>query len=343
MGARINLIQLSEANTTGFRGHSLVVKPFMHMLGKGILRCPQKSEEMLSLSPIVIGMKPASEAFISASHNSHQIAIYASDPKWVFSRLECFWGQAPTPEFDFGYYGTGRKKQAMNFIPKNPYGMVTVHPNDGSALTCKGVEKVIATDGEYWYDENGLQRSATDFAAQIEKTLKDASEKMLVKVTGDVAWTATRLDNSHIRLVFIDPGYLDPADHDAQITLVVPILSATDILSKTSIAVNHNTFQVTVPMGILRVIDIQTDDQTSFNEPSEQKFKIYPNPVSDTLNIQMNDKMMEWEVEVFDMSGKVLIREQNSTTISTRSLGKGTYGVNINSGINRFSQKIVKI
>ncbi len=344
MGARINLIQLSEVTPTGFRGHSLIVKPFTHMLGKGILRCPQNTSDMLSLSPVVIGMKPASETFIEASHNSHKIAIYADDPKWVFSRLECFWGQAATPEHDFGYFGTGRRKQAMNFIPKNPYGMVTFHPNDGSALTQTGVEKVIVTDGESWYDENGAKQSAIAYASAIENTLKSYAEEMMIKVVGDVAWTATQLDLNHLRIVIIDSGYLDPDNREAQITIAVDVISATDILTKQAIAVNNNSFRVTVPMGILSIIDIEYNQQTSVKKPSKvQNIKIYPNPISDSINIKLSNENVDWDVEVFDMLGKLLIKEQNKIKVYTHSLEKGMYMVNVQSGGDVLSQMIIKI
>ena len=73
----------------------------------------------------------------------------------------------------------------------------------------------------------------------------------------DVAWTATRIDPSHVRVVLIDSGYLDPADRVAEVSVNADVVSATDILSEEDIEARDNTLTVPVPMGILRVIDIE--------------------------------------------------------------------------------------
>jgi hypothetical protein len=261
LGTKYNLIQLSEADVIGekahFRDHALVVKPYLHMLGKGILPWPQKPEDKLSVSSVAVQMKTPSKEFMTAVHGGHDESTYKYDPKWVFSRLECFWGQAPTPKYDFGYYAIGRRRQALNFVPKNPYGLVPIVPDENSVGEIPGIEKKITTDGEVWYDEQGKKRSAAEYAPIIEKTLQKASEKLFCKVTGDVAWTATRLDKSHIRLVLIDPGYLDPADRKAQISIVAKMLSGTDILSREKLKVKSNSILITIPMGVLRIIDIE--------------------------------------------------------------------------------------
>jgi hypothetical protein len=261
LGARYHLIQLSEARVEKgvavYRDHAFVVKPFLHMLGKGILLRPRSPEDNLALSPVALGMRTPSEEFMQASHNSHEIAKYQSDPPWVFSRLQCFWGQAPTPEYDFGYYEVGRRRQALNFLPTHPYGFVPIVPGDAKAGEIPGVEKILTTDGEYWYDGQGSRHTAKEYAKTVEDTLRLAHEKMFIRVHGEVAWTATRLDKNHVRLVLIDSGYLDPADRVAEIKVKAEGVTATDILSRENLPVRGSTLTVTVPMGILRVIELE--------------------------------------------------------------------------------------
>ncbi len=60
-----------------------------------------------------------------------------------------------------------------------------------------------------------------------------------------------------MRLVLIDARYLDPADRFAEVTVRAEVVSATDILSRQTLAVRHNALTVPVPMGILRVIDLE--------------------------------------------------------------------------------------
>jgi hypothetical protein len=261
LGTKYCLIQLGEADITDgkahFRDHAQVVKPFLNLVGKGILPYPQKHGDKLSVSSVAVQMKTPTDDLMKAAHGGHVEGSYKADPKWVFSRMECFWGQAPTPKYDFGYYAIGRRRQALNFVPKNPYGIVPIVPEENSVKEIPGNERKIYTDGEVWYDEQGLKRSAEEYAPIVEKTLQEASEKLFCKVTGDIAWTATRLDQSHIRLVLIDPGYLDPADRIVKVKINTKALSVTDILSREEIALTGNEFNLTVAMGIIRVIDIE--------------------------------------------------------------------------------------
>jgi hypothetical protein len=91
-------------------------------------------------------------------------------------------------------------------------------------------------------------------------------------------------------------------------------------------------------------IDIPSDEHTLTKEPpQDQRFKIYLNPASDTLYIQSSDRTMNWEVQVFDPTGKLVIQEQNKTTINTQSLKKGMYTVVVKSGSYEFAKKIMKI
>jgi len=80
---------------------------------------------------------------------------------------------------------------------------------------------------------------------------------MFINVRGKVAWTATRIDPSYVRLVLIDSGHLDPADRVAEGAVNADVVSAIDILKGERLEVRNNMFTVTVPMGIPRVIDIE--------------------------------------------------------------------------------------
>jgi len=120
-----------------------------------------------------------------------------------------------------------------------------------------GVEKLLITDGEVWYDEQGGRHSAADYARCVEETLRAASNQLFARIRGDVAWTATRIDPSHVRLVLIDSGYLDPADRVAEVTVNADVVAAVDILRGERLDVHNNHFTAAVPMGTLRVIDIE--------------------------------------------------------------------------------------
>jgi hypothetical protein len=59
-------------------------------------------------------------------------------------------------------------------------------------------------------------------------------------------------------VTLIDPGYLDPADREAEIVLQhMNGLRCIDILSGETLPVESGRIHVTVPMGTLRIVDIE--------------------------------------------------------------------------------------
>jgi len=88
--------------------------------------------------------------------------------------------------------------------------------------------------------------------------LEEAAERLPVRVKGDVAWVALRIDPTHIRPVIIDPGYLDPDDREAEfIFQLVEAMESNDILSGENLPIIIGKMSFKVPLGILRVIDIK--------------------------------------------------------------------------------------
>jgi len=134
---------------------------------------------------------------------------------------------------------------------------VPIVPADASPPSTTGLEKLLITDGEVWYDEGERKQSAAEFADHVEQALRRENVEMFVRVRGAVAWTATRIDPSHVRIVLIDSGYLDPADRVAEVSVNADVVSTIDILSGEDLEVRDNRLTVTVPMGILRVIGIE--------------------------------------------------------------------------------------
>ena len=70
------------------------------------------------------------------------------------------------------------------------------------------------------------------------------------------------------------------------------------------------------------------DSTTSVNEISDAKFEIniYPNPISDKLNVQINN-YEQTEIILYDLSSRELLQQTftNTTTINTEQLATGMY------------------
>jgi len=76
-------------------------------------------------------------------------------------------------------------------------------------------------------------------------------------VKGDVHWSVVKLDNNHLRITLVDPGYLSPNDRDAEIVLQHILgLTCTDILSRITIPINNSKINIKVPAGVFRIVDV---------------------------------------------------------------------------------------
>jgi len=62
------------------------------------------------------------------------------------------------------------------------------------------------------------------------------------------------------------------------------------------------------------------------NEIVVENVSIYPNPTTDFINFKVNSKIKLSEVEIFDLSGKIIFTQRvNNETIDLQKLSKGTY------------------
>lgn len=231
--------------------------PFYRMLEKGILPLPAR-EDILSISDVAIGMKSPDADYLRHGMNGHGMNNYSpNEGSFVFDRLDCFWGGALLAEHDFENYALHAKRRMTNFISRSPYGNLTMIPADTDLAPFPQFRRKLLTDGRYWYDDAGKRHTAAEYKPVVLQALEEAAARLLIRVTGDVAWVALRLDASHIRVVLIDPGYLDPAQRQAVIRFqhVAPV-QVRDILSGDTLPLKTNGVAVTVPMGTVRIIDV---------------------------------------------------------------------------------------
>ena len=228
------------------------------MLEKGIIHIPDK-DELLSVPDVCLGMKsPPADAFIRHGVNGHRYRYPVdSHPQMVFDRLDCYWAGTPLQPYDFSYFGFGINRRMCNFLPVAPYGLVPIIPDDVD-ITGTRFRTKISTDGQYYYDAEGRSIAAKVHQPVVEQLLKESADRLPVRVFGDAHWSVVRLDSAHVRVTLIDPGYLDPADREAEIVLQhMNGLRCIDILSGEALPVENGRIHVMVPMGTLRIVDIE--------------------------------------------------------------------------------------
>jgi hypothetical protein len=134
--------------------------------------------------------------------------------------------------------------------------LIPIIPHDAST---RGLfSHVFETDGQHFYDEKGTQRSASEYQSTVETALREAGQRLPVRIDGKVHWSVVRLDPKHVRITLIDPGYLDPADRNAEIVLQhLEAVNCTDILSGETLPMGGGRVVLQIPAGVLRIVDIE--------------------------------------------------------------------------------------
>lgn len=232
--------------------------PFYDMLEKGIIHIPER-DELLSVPDICLGMKsPPSSEYIRHGTNGHNYTYPGdSHTQLVFDRLDCYWAAAPLQPYDFSRFGLGLDRRMCNFLPVMPYGLVPIIPDDVDLAGTRFRTK-ISTDGQSYYNAEGTRVTPGVYQPTVEKLLKQSAARLPIRVTGNAHWSVVRLDPVHVRVTLIDPGYLDPADREVDIVLQhLQGVSCADILSGQKLPIEDNRIHVTVPIGTLRIVDIE--------------------------------------------------------------------------------------
>lgn len=253
LGADIFLLNLKKEGLRSF-------EPFFKMIETGALKIA-KRHELLSISEVCLGMKKPSEAFHEHGNNARDtIGSITETECAVFDRLDWYWAGAPIREDDFCRYGFGSRDRMLNYMPINPYGFIASIPDEKRVPGVFTFKYKFSTDGEIFYDEYGKHRTAKEYRINVEEKLKTAARLLPVRLEGDVSWVVQRISRKHLRVVLIDPGYLNPKDRKVRVLLQnIMGRRAVDILSKEELPIIGNSIFVHVPQGVFRLIDIECE------------------------------------------------------------------------------------
>lgn len=231
--------------------------PFYRLLEKGIVQVPAR-EQLRSCADLALVMQaPPSENYLKHGLNGHRYSFPRDDdPPMVFSRLDSYWGGGLVPEHDFSAYAMRVRQRTCNFLPELPYGIVPIIP--AGAATQGRFRQTLRTDGEFFLDQAGKRFTAAEFKPAVEKALQAAGARLPIAVAGPAHWSAVSLDEKHIRVTLIDPGYLDPAERAVEVIFqTIKPIRCTDILSREILVTRNEKLTVTIPAGTFRIIDLE--------------------------------------------------------------------------------------
>ncbi|MGJ8642120.1 MAG: hypothetical protein ACSHX9_01825 [Luteolibacter sp.] len=253
------------------------------LIADGALYVP-KREEIVSWSPVHLGMKEPDHDFIEEGASAHWTVFYdekkEADRPMVFGRMNGSWKGAPVTEWDYSRFASGVKDRRLHFLPPTENGTVLIappqhgkfaadnvprgHMTDHMHPLYKNISKEHITDGKNYYSSDGSETFAADKHYKIvEEDIKKGAEKLPMNVTGGSAWVAAQSAPKHIRLTLIDSGYINPTGSTATVHFhsVTPV-KVTDVLTGKEIGqVKGGVLDVEIPLGLFRFLDVELSEE----------------------------------------------------------------------------------
>jgi len=82
------------------------------------------------------------------------------------------------------------------------------------------------------------------------------------------------------------------------------------------------------PVGIATrnfVFEVIYEQAASANEINRPSYKVYPNPTNDLINITISDSDKNFQIELMDLSGQLILSESNKNELNLNHLSNGVY------------------
>lgn len=147
-----------------------------------------------------------------------------------------------------------------------------------------------------------------------------------------------------------NPEFTDPDNGDLTLDLSSPAVNAGDntvyeaadgntgnisLTNDLDLAGNPRLFDTTIDIGAYEV-------QATLNVPElhNKTFAVYPNPVTNTLNIKT--QLNNFDYELFNVHGQKVMEGSSTTSINVSKLNTGIYLLNLSNGNQTENIKIVK-
>ncbi|NIJ44852.1 hypothetical protein FHR24_001291 [Wenyingzhuangia heitensis] len=214
-----------------------------------------KKEDILSIGSWHL-IKEVDEHLIHTIDNHHSLKQYKpTDDQDLFSVTQMHWAGTNIPEHDYSKIALGVDYRWLNYMPLMPNGMVPIAPIEYAKELEKNNIPYSVSNGSKGFS-NGKLISAKEYATEFKEIVAKGKLALPVEVKG-ASWSAIRIDKNHIRVILVDPGYIEPKDRNVTITFNgKKPTSAIDILSKEKIDIKGNTINTKVLAGSLKFIDL---------------------------------------------------------------------------------------
>ena len=253
------------------------------LIAKGALYVPARNE-LVSLSPVHLGMLEPDERFLDTGNNAKWLTFFNQQEEnanpMVFGRLNGSWPGAPVTAWDYSRYAANVTDRRLHFLPPFENGMVLIAPPqtgtfaDANAPRGKladhlhpmyrNIMKEYLTDGRNYYSPDGTQVfSANEHYKAIEADIAAGANHLPLTVGGDVAWVCAQTAPTHLRLTLVDSGYINPSAKTAVAAFhAVKPKKMTDLLSGESFDLSApSSVKIGIDCGMFRFIDIELEPE----------------------------------------------------------------------------------
>jgi len=80
---------------------------------------------------------------------------------------------------------------------------------------------------------------------------------------------------------------------------------------------------------------------TATEELQQEQIKVYPNPTQDFIHLDLN-MQEEYEVQVFDLLGRSVLRVKNESSVDLSRFSPGVYQLVVWQGMRRYAERVVR-
>ena len=267
LGASVYMLNLGLLNGDEYtRIFSEGVEPFIHMLGKGIIAPPERGQ-LKSISPVVLSVINPSERFVATGLNGHDLAAYHNEKcrelePAVFGQLSCYWGLSGTKKTDAGTYLWGRTRQFANYLPVSEGGFVAVAPGYKPDLNESQWSKVVITDGDNFYNDDGTIIPLDEARGTIIRELKSGERSFKLSVKGDAYYQVVEYEPGRYVVYLVDREMLQPKDQCVSIKAEFSDgLEAYDRLTGDMLDATGGAINMRIPSGCIAIVEVRNKNE----------------------------------------------------------------------------------
>jgi len=223
------------------------------LMKSGVLPMVEK-EDILSIGSWHL-MQDIDKKLLKTINNHHKMNQYKeSDDKAVFSVAQMHSAGASGPEYDYSKT-IGVNYRWLNYLPTFPNGIIPIAPISSKADLAKNNTPFVVSNMKEGIIDG--QKIPVKLFGRMMNTMAKAGATQLPVLVDGASWSAIRLDENHIRVIIVDPNYVNPQQQEVTITFQGKTpKSATDILLKETLSIKKNTVKLTISAGSMRFVDL---------------------------------------------------------------------------------------